>query len=50
MSAGKRGRIVGLLFALAVIFGGVGAAVAVDDPGSARSDAILMSNLNWDWE
>ena len=54
MSAGKLGRLLGLLFALAVIFGGVGAAASAD--GSAGhsdvgdSDAVLMTTLSWDWE
>jgi hypothetical protein len=50
MSAGKRGRWLGLLFALAVIFGGVGAAASTDDGAAARTDATLMSSLTWDWD
>jgi hypothetical protein len=49
MSARKRG-LLGLLFALAVVFGGAGAAASADDAGSARTDAVTMTSLSWDWD
>ena len=51
MFARRLGRVAGLVFVLAVVFGGAGAA-SVDNGGSAAtpSAAVEMQSLNIDWD
>ncbi len=57
MSARKLGRLAGLVFALAVVFGGVGAAWAAEDDSEGgktetevvRSDEDVVRPLDAEW-
>jgi hypothetical protein len=49
MSARKLGRLAGLVFVLAVVFGGVGATAGADRSG-APTAAVQMSSLQIDWD
>ncbi|MDI6098584.1 hypothetical protein QLQ12_08215 [Actinoplanes sp. NEAU-A12] len=45
MSSRKLGHFVGLVFALAVVFGGVSEGMVTTD----SSQAEVLNILNWDW-
>jgi hypothetical protein len=51
MSARKLGRLAGLVFVLAAIFGGIGAATAGHDAGGSAADtsAIHVLSLETVW-
>ncbi|MGK5680741.1 hypothetical protein [Actinoplanes sp. URMC 104] len=48
MFARKLGRVAGLVFALSVIFGGVGISTGVADGGNAEATNVTTQVWNWD--
>jgi hypothetical protein len=49
MSARKLGRLAGLVFVLAAVFGGIGAASAAQHETGGSTSAIQMTNLEIIW-